>query len=44
MVAGSILISMIYVATLRFFVKPILYLSMLVVLVGFIGTGVWAWM
>ena len=44
MVAVTIVISIIYIYLLQLIVKPILYLSMLVVLALFAGGGAWAWM
>ena len=41
---GSIVIAIIYIWLLKRIVKPILYVSMLLILLGFILLGAFAWM
>jgi hypothetical protein len=42
--AGTIGISIIYIFLLRWITKPLLYLSMLAIQIGFILLGAWSWM
>lgn len=44
MAAGSLLISFIYIGLLKYLTKPLLYTSMLLILIGFALLGGWCWM
>jgi len=44
MMAGTLLIAAIYVGLLRWIVKPVLYVSMFLILVLFVLLGAWSWM
>jgi hypothetical protein len=44
MCAGTILIASLYVFLLKWIVKPVLYISMFLILVLFILFGAWSWM
>jgi len=44
MAAGTILIALIYVLLLKWIVKPVLYVSMFIILAMFVLFGVWSWM
>lgn len=44
MCCGTILIALIYVFALKWIVKPVLYISMLIILVMFVLFGAWSWM
>jgi membrane protein required for beta-lactamase induction len=44
MCGGSFVIALIYVFLLRWIVKPILYLSMFIILFVFIALGAWCFM
>lgn len=44
MAAGTILIALIYVFLLKWIVKPVLYVSMVLILVMFVLFGLWSWM
>jgi hypothetical protein len=44
MAAATILISLIYITLLRWFVKPLLYVSMVLILVCFVLFGTWSFM
>lgn len=44
MAAGTILIALIYVLLLKWIVKPVLYVSMFIILAMFILFGAWSWM
>jgi len=44
MCLGTIVIALVYVFLLKWFVKPILYVSMVLILAMFILFGVWSYM
>lgn len=44
MAVGTILIALIYIFLLRWLVKPVLYVSMVLILAAFVLFGVWSWM
>lgn len=44
MAAATLLISIIYIFLLKWITKPLLYISMVAILVAFILLGGWAWM
>jgi putative Ca2+/H+ antiporter (TMEM165/GDT1 family) len=44
MAAATVLIALIYITLLRWFVKPLLYISMVLILVCFILFGTWSFM
>ena len=44
MAVGTILIALIYIFLLRWLVKPVLYVSMVLILAAFILFGAWSWM
>jgi 4-hydroxybenzoate polyprenyltransferase len=41
---GTIVISIFYIFLLRWITKPLLYISMLAILIGFILLGGWCWL
>lgn len=44
MCGATIVISIVYIGLLKWITKPLLYISMLAILVGFILLGGWCWM
>jgi hypothetical protein len=44
MAFGTFLISILYIVLLRWLTKPLLYLSMMAILIGFVVLGGWNWL
>lgn len=44
MCGGTIVISIVYIFLLKWITKPLLYTSMLLILIGFVLLGGWCWM